>query len=998
MFQGSLSNTHQQGKPRQLSTPLSNMSFADAYGAGRHSATLPRHISDLGVIDNDARLRSQSSGPELFFANNGLSGSVKPRSALKFFGSRSPLGFEVPELMSNDANADPRSLSKFSSFKASSRVLGAKLKSIFVPKGKLSTLKGEDAGSRRGSSEYDTSNSSGNSSSTRNLSFSRSTLSRWNGSQTGSTQPYSPLRQLFDPFDTNPNSQGQGSVHTRPSFSSVGGNSVLAVPNGPNAFLNEPPPNQNYQRSLGRKGGAKSLRALASFSRLKDVNRPKLEASPPKQAFKRPIEDVAPSPTAVAFPTEPTYVRQHQISSPTSSRHRRGRTGSDARSSRRRVPSNASSQGRRRVPSCAPPASLPTIVDVKTFRMSERDSWIHIEDVANSETDERDGSSVIPLTPLLQAQERPEGSLVSPRLPTFSFTPPLPTLMDERREQNLPQLPSPSRSPGGGFRFSATPSSILLPLSMGPGPSQNIPSFKISTASEVLSAAQNASYEQQQQNSASRMLSRSHSNLQQGRQNEDLRHQPSRESLPFPPRAKRHRSTTVSSRNSSCTGVSSPAEERSPAATPTDHTMNSLRTVSSSILNYGSELTPSRARPPSMMSNVDGQEEATEVLRQKLGMLSVWPPRSVGGSPSDQTRASELQQTPRLPNPAPQHPLPPLPGARPAGSQGTKEAQNSSRNNDSKSQEGADADEIGDNTLTDTPGPNTLSRVVCGGSRVSRSSDSMASILSYESTVASSTDEDIQSLIDGISADCHETATAVAVAQRAQQQQGLSVEGTTQRNRANASSTSVASSAYSDFQLSTALPVSSLPWAKASPMPSRGKDQTNAQAAQVHGRTGHNANEGDQTFGHAQSRIPVPSRRGGNEPGSLRESLTLPFPLPRPHAHNPNVPENSSREIMNSATNGGNNYYPPTSFQRYVQGQWSSQARGRNDQDGAQGGESSDGNNGQMLKRTSNSNQSYHSHHSHLSLVLAHLEESPCPPPRRRRAPLILGPSIQANF
>ncbi|CAD6890441.1 unnamed protein product [Tilletia controversa] len=976
--------------------------MADAYAAGRRSATLPRYISELAARDNDARLRSHSSGPGMVIAD-GLSETVKSRSAAKTIASRSPLGLEVHELMSDDLTGDPRSLSKFSSFKASSRVIGSKLKNLFVSKGKLGSLKGDDADSHRDSLDYNMTNSSGNSSSIRNSSFSRSTLARWNGSQSGSTRPHSPLRQLFDALD--PNSQAPATLHPRPSLSSLGANSSLAVPT---STLNEPSSTQHQQRSLGRKGGVKSLRALASFGRLKDVSRPKLEASPPKLAVKRTFEDVAPLAPAVAFPTEPNYVRQHQISqlpSPSSSRQRRGRTGSDARSSRRRVPSNASSQGRRRVPSRAPAARLPTIVDVKTFRMSERDSWIHIDDDAPPETNGQGRSIVVP--PQDQAQQ--EGPAVLRRMPTFSFTSPIPTPMDKGNVQNLPQLPSSSQSPARTFRFSATPSSVLIHPSTGPGPT--LPSFKISTASEIFCAAQTIGSQQQEEN-AGRMMSRSSSNLQQGltlRQNESLHHQSSRDSLPCPPRAKRLRAMTASSRNSSSTGISTPAGERSPNVTGTDHTMTSVRTVGSSILYYGADLTPSRARPPSMMCDTAAQEEATEVLRQKFGMMAVWPPQSGGVGDSDQSDAAEQKQSSRLANPAPHQPLPPLPGAQTSGAHGSKthnpeQFRRTAHKEDCKDQDQEDMEEIGDNTLTDTPGPEALSRGVCGVSRMQSrlfsSRDSVASILSYESTDAGSTDEDIQSLIDGISADCHETTDA-AVVQCARDV--ANNEGMAQRTRLNASSTSEASSAYSDFQLSTALTISNLPRAKASSHASGSK--ADAQRGQERDRSGHSANrvptssqqanEADRTFGRADSRIPIAQRRGENEAGSLREALTLRFPLPKPYPQNPNAAEGSSRPVMNNAMGSANYSHPPTSFQRHIHGSSTVQARGRNDQDMTQSGLADDGNNGQMLKRISNSGQS---HHSHLSLVLAHLEESPCPPPRRRRAPLILGPSTQVNF
>ncbi|KAK0532565.1 hypothetical protein OC842_003264 [Tilletia horrida] len=1037
-------------KVRQLSTPLSHLLNEDA---GRHSATLPRQCY---VFEHDSRFRSMSSGPELIL--NGPKGSSKSRSGKMMMAShRSPLGFDVPELIAIGPNDDdPRALSKFSSFKASSRAIGAKLKSILAPRGKPAVLKLDDAVSRRDSSEYDTSNSSSNTAgnSTRNLSFSRSTLSRWNGSQgAGSVRRDSPLRQLFDPFDAN--AAESHSIPPRQSLSSVGAHSVLNVPNGPNSFLNEPPPPlHTAQRSFGRMGGAKTLRALTSIGRLRDTSRLKMSASPPKPAIKRHIDEVAPSPTAIAFPTEATHVRStpQPLSPATSSRHRaRGRTGSDARSSRRRVPSNASSQGRRRVPSRAPPASLPTIVDVKTFRISERDSWIHIEDAARSQTDldteqelEQQQQRATPSTPLLYGQESGSQAQLSPRLPTFSFTPPMTALVSQQSRQGLPPNHlSPANSPIRMFHFSATPSSVLLPGTMSPP----IPSLKISTASDVVCNSSQAI-----DAVVRRLGSQSFQNLQQSSQalmqsRDALHHQASRDSLPFPPRTKRYRATTVSSRNSSCTGLSS-ADERSPAhgskdaATPTDHTMTSLRTVSSSILYYGADMTPSRARPASMMQDVDGQDEATEVLRQKLGMLSVRPRPGAPGSAAVSSTSAPTEQTSKagtvsgrvpsrlpipVPAPKPQQPLPPLP----SGAQNAQKRAGADEAEESEPRE--DIVDVGDNTLTDAPAPHRLSRGGPTGSsngiatsrqnRISSSGDSIASILSYVSTVVSSTEsEDIQSLIDGVSADCHEGTIDPHAHHGALDNEAAGVE---QRARLNGSSASVASSAFSGFELTTALALSNLPRAKVSSFSPQNvagiqqgvstsashRPENHAAPAQPHLNSmsmSSATTEGDRTVGRP-SKIPLAvtaaQRRDENEaPGSLREALTLRFPLPKPMR----LAEGSSRSgpAGGGPSANGSNYYPPTSFSRHIHAQLVSQQQ-QQQQHGMQGDSSlangsyqqhqtSGGTDGQMLKRrTSNSAQS---HHSHLSLVLAHLEESPCPPPRRRRAPKILGPSAQANF
>ncbi|KAL9934812.1 hypothetical protein V8E36_006587 [Tilletia maclaganii] len=1223
---------------RTLAAP-SSMHELDLSLYGRHSATLPRHGFGPHATEEDssamldggaaahahhdgeamaaaaaaaaaaARLRSQSSGPEFF-----LSGSVKrrPANAAMLAKKRTAPALKksvlggvdqdamMPELLSIDGDA--KSISKFTSFKASSRAIGIKLKSMFVSKNKS---KLDEADSRRGSSDYDTTNSSSGGNTTasttrlnhnnHNISFGRSGLSRWNyygdsqRSNKKEGQIQSPLRQLFDPFEgpnpiggdgaedgqaTMPIPYGETMQGRRPSLapsSTAPPSTLLTIPSSASSQARTSSDQSQHPKlrtSPGRKTANRGLRALASFSRLRDGSSaaslgagrtpaaPSLaHASPQEQdravvgfpsragtAVKRTIDEVmlmppaSPSLSAVAFPTptdglesgrssalsySKSHLHHHQQSSPhspASSRHRRrSRTGSDAAAA-----ASAARHRRHRVPSRAPPAILPPIPDdVRTFRICERDSWIHVEDAGGSSAPSVAGVSdggaasqthqqqqhawrVLDVgelggggasggwkvgSPLLlpsqesqqtqalshlhqQQQQRgrqassPSLSTKSPRLPTFSFTPPVPALMETHKGSMLPYLPSPSAScapspsPGGRFRFSATPSSVILPLNSGIP--FTIPSVKVSTASEIGAGDRLQQRDGGRVNlmgggggASSSMVPTSATGFRE----EDflLRHQSSRDSLPFPPRAKRHRSTTVSSRASSLYisggggggGASlssagpSPAAHKGPStegggssktASPSqltlqqgseEHTMTSLRTVSSSILYFGADLTPSKARPASMMleggpSGSDGgagagagaaagsglgvklndQEEVMDSLRRKLGLLD---------SKSKQGPSSGAGRTVMAPTSKPESPLPPLPTT----ALSTPEIRGPHEDEDGID-DGA-VEEVGDNTLTDTPGPSTLSRGVCGTSlgqhhaggrqgnkRVLGSGESIASILSYVSTVVSSTEsDDVQSLVDGISVDGPIGHTAADKAKEPAQNNEIGAAGLLhpggmqQRERLNASSASDASSAFSTFELSAALAVSNLPRARVCSVPGPNADassRANQDGAASKMMARKDESSGSGRMGGALKGEDDDASTSGT--ATLRDALTLRFPLPKPMKHPgqqaPHLPGGYIPKAGPSSMKSSSNYYPPTSYSRHIPPAGSSMlAAGSGDS------EETLTTDAQMLKRISEGGQS---HQSHLSLVLAHLEESPCPPPRRRPVPKILGPSHQGNL
>ncbi|KAK0551360.1 hypothetical protein OC846_003321 [Tilletia horrida] len=1041
--------------PTAGSTDRANsaISFADQFAPGRRSATLPRNLLDLGSI-NDTRFRSQSSGPELH-SHTGYDGTHHRTRATPH---RSPLAAELPELMIDGGAQEEKASSKFNAFKASSRSIGVKLKKILLNKGKLHTLKSDGGESPRGSSEYDTSNSSSNVSSghsvataattSKSTSFSRSSTFRWNGSNAGSARKESSLRQIFEVRDSVDILRPSFSIRRPSTANSLSAQSNLSVPCSPPALNNSniplaPPPSPEItsesvaaKRSFGRKAGAKSLRALASLSRLREPPSSlpwKSGVSPTKPSVKRTIDEITPcpspvatSPTRVAFPTEGIEEPTNKFSAVTSpARSRRTRADSRARSSRRRVPSNASSAGRARATSRAPPPSLPTIVDTKTFRMSERDSWIHIEDVDQVKTSRRSEDVNVPEAGNESARTGTKASTPAspplPTLPTFSFTPPMSKLVERTHSMQgagvLP--PPPPASPCTQYRSSATPSSILLP----PGLGTCIPSLKVSTASEICSTqyfqpSPGRSYSSASAQGTIHILTPQISN-------EMLRHQISHDSLPCPPRAKRARAGTASSRASS-RGFSS-ADERSPGrsskkATPTDKTITSIRTVSSSILYYGSDLTPSKVRPPSMME-AEGQEETANELREKL-LRSVRSKADLNNAARQlqqrlKSNAAETEnQRTKLPSAITLLPLPPVPVSKSVtgvnsginNEEGRARAESNPSEPAAGSHQGAgEDDEIGDNTLTDTPGPNTLSRGVCGSSqfrnRPSDSGESIASILSYDSTVDSFTEsEDIQDLVDGVVADCDvRTADRRRTLRGEDHQRQEHAMG--HQRLSSRTTASEASSAFSTFELHNAFDqtmagsIKNLGCTITTRKEHKVEDADIASGqgpSELSYLSGQDQKEKERSGRTSPSKIPVAiaQRRQPGESSGLREALTLRFPLPKPH--NPSMQHQHGPNINNNANilSGSNFKNQPGSSSNQPSGgrlPFSYQRQAHQHQPKAAGPPSVLADSGQLHRRMSSSRQS---HQSHLSLVLANLEESPCPPPRRRRVPGEVAPRL----